>query len=193
LADFRRNCNAPLQDRDHPLVDAILFRHNIGARAAEAAASVAAASCGDRERGNTGGSDGKTQKAQGAGATQRLRRRVESGYNANEVREILRLIDWMMNLRQDLSQKFEQELTALEESLNMPYVTSMERIAEERGIVRGGASVLLVQLARLCGPLPEGLEQQVRELPIEALQELGEALFDFRSLPDLQAWLDAPQ
>ena len=118
-----------------------------------------------------------------AGATQRLRRRVESGYNANEVREILRLIDWMMNLRQDLSQKFEQELTALEESLNMPYVTSMERIAEERGIVRGGASVLLVQLARLCGPLPEGLEQQVRELPIEALQELGEALFDFRSLP----------
>jgi hypothetical protein len=88
-----------------------------------------------------------------------------------------------------LSQKFEQELTALEESLNMPYVTSMERIAE----VRGGASVLLVQLARLCGPLPEGLEQQVRGLPIEALQELGEALFDFRSLQDLQAWLDAHQ
>ena len=89
--------------------------------------------------------------------------------------------------------KFEQELTALEESLNMPYVTSMERIAEERGIVRGGASVMLVQPARLCRPLSEEFEQQVRELPIEALQELGEALFDFRSLPDLQAWLDAHQ
>jgi hypothetical protein len=67
----------------------------------------------------------------------------------------------------------------------------MERIAEARGRAQGGASVLLVQLARLCGPLPAELEQQVRGLPIESLQELGQAVFDFRSLPDLQSWLDA--
>ena len=38
--------------------------------------------------------------------------------------------------------------------------------------------------------MPEGLEQQVRDLPIEALQELGEALFDFRSLTptDKRGW-----
>jgi hypothetical protein len=120
-----------------------------------------------------------------------VRNLYDLGYNAAELREIFRLIDWMMNLRQDFGRKFEQDLTALEESLNMPYVTSVERIAEERGRVDGGASVLLVQLARLYGRLPEELEQRVRELPIETQKELGEALFEFRSLPDLQAWLDA--
>ncbi len=55
------------------------------------------------------------------------------GYNAGEVREIFRLIDWMMSLPEDLSRKFEEDLVALEESLNMPYVTSVERIAEARG------------------------------------------------------------
>jgi hypothetical protein len=109
------------------------------------------------------------------------------GYNAEEVREIIRLIDGMMQLPEDLGQKFEQELTALEESLNMPYVTSMERIAE----TRGGADVLLEAIANLGDSLPEDLEQRVRRLPIERLKELGKALFNFRSLEDVEEWLDA--
>ena len=113
------------------------------------------------------------------------------GYNADKVREIFRLIDWMMSLPEDLSGNFGQELNALEESLNMPYVTSVERIAEARGKVEGGASVLLAQLTKLCDPFPEDLGQRVRQLPIERLKELGKALLDFRSVQDVQAWLDA--
>jgi hypothetical protein len=64
---------------------------------------------------------------------QLVRNLYNLGYNADEVREIFRFIDWMMSLREDLSRRFEQELTDLEESLNMPYVTSVERIAEARG------------------------------------------------------------
>jgi hypothetical protein len=73
----------------------------------------------------------------------------------------------------------------------MPYVTSVERIAEARGKVEGGASVLLAQLTKLCDPFPEDLGQRVRQLPIERLKELGKALLDFRSVQDVQAWLDA--
>ncbi|MCR4411789.1 MAG: DUF4351 domain-containing protein [Thermoguttaceae bacterium] len=121
------------------------------------------------------------------------------GYNADEVRELFRLIDWMMHLREDLSQRFEQELTAFEESLNMPYITSVERIAEARGEARGeaqgrvegGATILLRQLVKLCGPLPQAIEDRVRRLSLERLAALGEAVFDFRSLQDLQSWLDA--
>lgn len=69
----------------------------------------------------------------------------------------------------------------------MPYVTSMERIAE----TRGGANVLLEAIANLGDSLPEDLEQRVRRLPIERLEALGEALFDFRSLEDVEGWLDA--
>jgi hypothetical protein len=53
------------------------------------------------------------------------------------------------------------------------------------------ASVLLLQLARTCGPLPDEFEQRVRELSFESLKELGQAVFDIRSLSDLQSWLDA--
>jgi hypothetical protein len=61
-----------------------------------------------------------------------VRKLYELGYNAEELREIFRLIDWMMHLTDALSQRFEQELREFEENLNMPYVTSVERIAEAR-------------------------------------------------------------
>ncbi len=113
------------------------------------------------------------------------------GYNAEELRETFRLIDWMMMLPEDLSREFEHKLAVLEESLNMPYVTSVERIAEARGEARGGASVLLKAIANLGDSLPGDLEQRVRQLPIERLEALGDALFNFRSLDDVEGWLDA--
>ena len=80
----------------------------------------------------------------------------------------------------------------------MPYVTSVERLAKAEGIAEGkaegiaegGAMVLLKPLAKLCGPLPEELQQRIHRLPFEQLTALGEALLDFRSLADLLAWLD---
>jgi len=79
----------------------------------------------------------------------------------------------------------------------MPYVTSVERIAEERGEARGqtkgGAAVLLGPLTRICGAVPEEVEHRLYRLPLEKLAELGEALLDFRSLDDLRAWLDAQE
>lgn len=126
---------------------------------------------------------------------QLVRNLYQLGYNADELRETFRLIDWMMHLPESLSRKFEQDLAALEESLNMPYVTSVERIAEERGEARGktqgSANVLLRVLAGLCGPLPSDIEQRVRQLPLQRLEALAEAAARFRSIQDLQAWLDS--
>ena len=67
----------------------------------------------------------------------------------------------------------------------MPYVTSVERIAE----ARGGASLLLRQLAKVCGRLPEDITNRIRSLPFQQIEALSEALLDFRSLADLQNWL----
>ena len=122
---------------------------------------------------------------------QLVRNLYHLGYNAEELREIFRLIDWMVRLPEDLGRQFEEELTALEESLNMPYVTSVERIAEARGEAKGWVAVVLKQLTRVCGPLPAEVEQRIRQLPIERLEALAEALLDFRSLQDAQSWLDA--
>ena len=76
----------------------------------------------------------------------------------------------------------------------MPYVTSVERIAEARGEARGkargGASILLRLLTKICGPLPADVADRIRELPIQQIEALGEALLDFQSLADLQNWLE---
>ena len=128
---------------------------------------------------------------------QLVRNLYEVGYNAEDVRELFRLIDWMMHLREDLSERFKQELDQLEESLQMPYITSVERLAKAEGkaegIAEGGAAVLLKQLTKLCGPLPDEVQERIHHLSIQQLAALGEALLDFRSLADLQSWLDANQ
>jgi hypothetical protein len=116
-------------------------------------------------------------------------------YNAKEFRETFRIIDWMMHLRDDFSELFEQQLNDLEEELKMPYVTSVERIAEARGEARGQergiAATIVRQLIRICGPLSDSLDQQIRHLPIEKLEALSDALLEFKSADDLATWLDS--
>jgi hypothetical protein len=108
------------------------------------------------------------------------------GYNTQQAREIIRLTDWMMHLRVDLEARFQRELNAFEEERNMPYVTSFERLAE----VRGAANGYLNQLTAICGVIPKQSEEQVRELNIERLNQLGKDLLQFKSLADLEAWLE---
>ena len=109
------------------------------------------------------------------------------GYNAQQVREIFRLIDWMMHLRIDLETQFERDLAEFEEEREMPYVTSVERIAEARG---GEARVVLSLLGEVCGSVPKEYEDRVRKLTSEQLEQLAKALLRFQSLADLQSWLN---
>jgi len=118
---------------------------------------------------------------------QLVRKLYEMGWSAEQVRELFTLIDWMMHLRVDLEQRFKQELDQLEESLQMPYVTSVERIAKAEGT----AVVLLKQLGKRWGLMPEEVQQHIRCLTFDQLAALGEALLDFDSLDDLQVWLEA--
>jgi hypothetical protein len=108
------------------------------------------------------------------------------GYNAQQVRETFRLIDWMMHLRVDLDERFRAELTAFEEQGKMPYVTSIERLAE----ARGKAELILAILGEKCGSPPETAEDRVRRLNSEQLQRLGKDLLRFQSLADLESWLN---
>lgn len=51
-------------------------------------------------------------------------------------------------------------------------------------------SLIIRQLTRKLGTdLPEALQEQVRQLPLETLEALGEALFDLTALADLETWL----
>jgi hypothetical protein len=51
----------------------------------------------------------------------------ERGFSKEDVRQLLRVIDWLMELPPRVQQRFEQELNEYEEGRRMPYVTSFER------------------------------------------------------------------
>jgi hypothetical protein len=46
-------------------------------------------------------------------------------------------------------------------------------------LAEGGVSLLLRQLAKVCGRLPEDVANRIRSLPFQQIEELSEALLDF--------------
>ncbi|MBD2693592.1 DUF2887 domain-containing protein [Anabaena catenula] len=63
------------------------------------------------------------------------------------------------------------------------------RDAKEEGIVKGERSLVLRQLNRRLGTIPDGLLSQIQALSVEQVEALGEALLDFSTLADLEEWL----
>ncbi len=58
----------------------------------------------------------------------------------------------------------------------------------EEGREEGEKSLVLRQLPRRVGELPQVVRQQVESLSLEQLENLGEALLDFTSMSDLDTW-----
>jgi hypothetical protein len=61
----------------------------------------------------------------------------ERGYQKQDIMNLFRFIDWLLDLPDDLKRAFRDELTAYERENQMPYVTSIERMGIERGIEQG--------------------------------------------------------
>ncbi len=61
----------------------------------------------------------------------------ERGFSAQDVRELFRLIDWLMELPPALDVIFDQEVAKFQEEKRMPYVTSIERVGHRKGLRQG--------------------------------------------------------
>jgi len=59
----------------------------------------------------------------------------------------------------------------------------------EQGRQQEASALLLRQLERRCGPLQPGLRHTISTLPLERLEELGDAVLDFQGPADLEHWL----
>ena len=59
------------------------------------------------------------------------------GLGAKDVRQLFRLIDWMMELPKPLEALFSDEIRDFEKEKEMPYVTSVERLGREAGLEAG--------------------------------------------------------
>jgi Domain of unknown function (DUF4351)/Putative transposase, YhgA-like len=108
-------------------------------------------------------------------------------------------VDTYLKLNPQEEPIFQEEIDRMgltEQEQVMEIVTTwMERGIErgmERGMERGAereTALVLRQLARQLKTVSPSLEAKVRQLPIEQVEVLGEAMFDFSSEADLVTWL----
>ncbi len=113
------------------------------------------------------------------------RRLYQQGYQRQDIINLFAFIDWVMTLPDNLEAQFWTEVRQFEEEQQMPYITSVERL----GMQRGEAVLVLRQLNRRLGQISESVSEQIRQLPVEQIEDLGEALLDFESEADLLNWL----
>ena len=105
-----------------------------------------------------------------------IRRLFEQGYDKNDIRQLFRLVDWMMTLPEELQKRFETQVTQYQEERKMPLLSHMELRAEKRGEQRGkqiGLEIGSLQTARESvldilnvrfGEVPEKLTEAISEL-----------------------------
>ncbi len=85
----------------------------------------------------------KTQETKGSEEERKrwkfalIRRLYERGYSKDDVRKLFRFIDWLMRLPETAEQEIWQRVKEYEEVVQMPYVTSVERIGFKRGLHEG--------------------------------------------------------
>lgn len=96
-----------------------------------------------------------------------IRELYERGMSRDDVLQLFRIIDWMMDLPKALEQLFKQEAEQIEQEIHMAYVTSVERLAKEEGLIEGQikerAAILIRALERrLKTTVPENLASRIR-------------------------------
>jgi hypothetical protein len=109
------------------------------------------------------------------------------GYERAQVLELLRLIDWLVALPIEQERIVEQELEKIEEEERMAYVTSWERIGQDRGRVEGLLAGLAVALELKFGADGVALLPELRQInDPEVLQQVAERIKTATSVDDLR-------
>jgi hypothetical protein len=100
-------------------------------------------------------------------------------------------LELVYNLRENLriNQNLESDDRELIMRLEPLYQQDRERTKQE-GKEEGQQDLIIRQLNRRFGDIDSSLIEQVRELSIEQLEGLGEALLDFSVMADLEVWLN---
>jgi predicted DNA-binding ribbon-helix-helix protein len=98
----------------------------------------------------------------------------ERGFSAKDVRELFRLIDWLMVLPPALNNMIWQDMHKIQEERRMPFVTSIERLMECRGLRAGIESLLRVRFGeeglRLMPEIQEIYEEEKLQAILRALE-----------------------
>lgn len=115
------------------------------------------------------------------------------GYPKEDVLELYRFIDWVLELPEEREEEFLKEVRAFEEGEHMEYVTSAERIGRQQGWREGrqegrqeGRALLLARLCRRrFGGLPKWAEERLAGADVAQLEGWAERILDAHSLDEV--------
>jgi hypothetical protein len=115
----------------------------------------------------------------------------DRGLSAEDVRQLFRFIDWLMDLPTLLDGLFWQEMTQFEQERRMPFITSVERIGREKGRQEGLREGLLVgiEVSLELKFSTAGLQllPEIRQIQdVEVLRAVSQAIKTATTLDDLR-------
>lgn len=115
----------------------------------------------------------------------------------DKVLELLSNLFAMLDARQNLDSE-ERELIMELSSLYLERIKDATEQGIEQGIERGieqgiereAVSFVMRLLRRRFGAIAPDIEERIRSLPVDRIEDLGEALLDFQSATDLRSWIE---
>jgi hypothetical protein len=108
----------------------------------------------------------------------------QRGWSAEDVRQLFRVIDWLLDLPAELRQSSQAEVHAWEEENRMPYITSIERSGIAKGLKEGIATALALKFGAA------GKRLMPRVHPMHDVEELRALLKAIPGAASLQAIRD---
>jgi hypothetical protein len=116
----------------------------------------------------------------------------QRGYSRQDIVELFRLIDWMMILPEEAESEFKEEIRRFEEDLQMPYVTSVERLARQEGILQQVREDVIDVLTVRFEDVPPSTVEAINRIEDTArLKTLLRQAITIDSIAEFQGLLDA--
>jgi hypothetical protein len=101
-------------------------------------------------------------------------------------------IDAYLTLTAQEMRQYEREFAKLapeEQEERMALISSWERKGIEQGLHEGQERIIVRLIRKRFGIVAPGVTERLDTLSTDELDELGDAIFDFASVADLEAWL----
>ena len=120
----------------------------------------------------------------------------QKGLTKFDIINLVKFIDKMMTLPPPLQLEFNHKLEQYEKELNMPFLSTIEELAEERGQVKGAKETcqqnIFDLLGNRFGTVPEKLLETLKEInDLMALKQLLVQTISVNSLDEFQTLINA--